>query len=39
MTHEEQDGENVLAIRIRYNPVDRASGAVFIQDIDQTVMA
>jgi len=31
--------ERVLAIRIRYNPVDRASGAVFIQDIDQTVMA
>jgi uncharacterized protein len=39
MTHEEQDGENVRAIRIRYNPVDRASGGVLIQDIDQAVMA
>jgi hypothetical protein len=36
---EPQDGEDVLAIKIRYNPVDRASGGVLIQDIDQAVMA
>ena len=39
MTRERQDGENVLAIRIRYNIVDRASGTVLLQSIDQTVFA
>ena len=39
MTREEQDGQNVLAIRIRYNLVDRTSGAVLIQDIDQTILS
>jgi phage baseplate assembly protein W len=39
MTREQQDGQNVLAIRIRYNLVDRASGAVLLQDLDQTVLA
>lgn len=39
MTRELQDGQNVLAIRIRYNLVDRASGAVLLQDLDQTILA
>jgi len=39
MTRELQDGQNVLAIRLRYNLVDRASGAVLLQNLDQTVFA
>ena len=39
MTREVQEGQNVLAIRLRYNLVDRASGAVLLQSLDQTVFA
>ena len=39
MTRELQEGQNVLAIRLRYNLVDRASGAVLLQNLDQTVFA
>ena len=39
MTRELQEGQNVLAIRLRYNLVDRASGAVLLQSLDQTVFA
>lgn len=39
MTRDLQDGQNVLVIRIRYSLVDRVSGAVLIQDIDQAVIA
>jgi len=38
MTRELQEGQNVLAIRLRYSLVDRASGAVLLQNLDQTVL-
>lgn len=39
MSREQQDGENVLAIRLRYNIIDRSSGAVLVEGVNQTVFA